>query len=121
MKSIKRAFGEFEMTTRVRFVLSYDFNNRILSPWKWTYFLMKIYIVVTDVVNDVTYTSKSVNTQNSNQYTLVNTQNTLRIQAKLTLVNTQNTLRIQAKVLIHKIVTNIHWLIHKIVTNMASG
>ena len=31
-------------------------------PFKVDIFSMKIYIVVTDVVNDVTYSSKSVNT-----------------------------------------------------------
>ena len=45
------------MTTTVRFVLSYDFLNRIEDI-----FPMKINIVVTDVVNDVTNSRKSVNT-----------------------------------------------------------
>ena len=40
------------MTTRVRFVLSYEVDI----------FSMKIYIVVTDIVNDITYSRKSVNT-----------------------------------------------------------
>ena len=46
------------MTTSVRFVLSYDF-----IAFKMDIFSMKIYIVVTDVVNDVTYSRKSVNTR----------------------------------------------------------
>ena len=49
------------MPTNVRFVLSDDFQNRILSSAKRT---RKFYmIVVTDVVNDVTYSRKSVNTR----------------------------------------------------------
>ena len=54
------------MTTRVRFVLSYDFLNTLytlLSPLKVDIFPMKINIVVTDVVNDLTYFRKSVNTR----------------------------------------------------------
>ena len=48
------------MTTSVRFVLSYDFLNTFLSPLKVDIFSMKINIVVTDVVNDVAYSRKSV-------------------------------------------------------------
>ena len=48
------------MTTSLRFVLSYDFLNRILSPVKVDIFPMKFNIVVVDVVNDITYSRKSV-------------------------------------------------------------
>ena len=39
------------MTVNIRFVILYDSSNRILSPLKW---IMKIYTVVMDVVNDAT-------------------------------------------------------------------
>ena len=52
------------MTTSVRFVLSYDFLNTFFITFKVDMFPMKlINIVVTDVVNDVTYSRKSVNTR----------------------------------------------------------
>ena len=50
------------MTTSARFVLSYDFLNTI-NPFKVDIFPMKITVVVTDVVNAVTYSCKSVNTR----------------------------------------------------------
>ena len=50
------------MTTRVRFVLSYDLLKYYFIAFKKDIFPMKINIVVTDVVNDVTYSHKSVNT-----------------------------------------------------------
>ena len=49
------------MTRSVGFVLSYDFKNVILSPSKWTYFHNLHYVM--DVVNDVKYSRKSVNTR----------------------------------------------------------
>ena len=49
------------MTTSVRFVLSYDFKYNFIG-FKMVIFPMKINIVVTDIVNDVTYSRKSVNT-----------------------------------------------------------
>ena len=52
----------YEMTTSVRFVLSYDILNTILLPLQWIIFPRKISTVVTDVVNDITYSRKSVNT-----------------------------------------------------------
>ena len=48
------------MTMRVRFVLSYKYD---FIAFKVDIFPMKINIVVTDVVNDVTYSRKSVNTR----------------------------------------------------------
>ena len=62
MKFIKRAFGEKEMTTSVRLVLSYDFLKRIYRL-RSGHISMKIYIVIMDVGNDVTYSRKSVNTR----------------------------------------------------------
>ena len=50
------------MTTSVRFVLPYDFVKYDFIAFKVDIFPMKINIVVTDVVNDVTYSHKSVNT-----------------------------------------------------------
>ena len=47
------------MTSRVRLVLSYT----ILSPVKVDIFPMKINIVVMEVVSDVTYSRKNVNTR----------------------------------------------------------
>ena len=58
IEDLPRVVISYEMTTSVRFVLSYDFLNTILSPLKWTF-----NIVVTDVVNDVTYSRKSVHTR----------------------------------------------------------
>ena len=42
------------MTTRVRFVLSYDFLKLDFIAFEVAMFSMKIYIVVTDIVNEVT-------------------------------------------------------------------
>ena len=50
------------MTTSVGFVLSYDFLKYYFIAFKKDIFPMKINIVVTDIVNDVTYSHKSVNT-----------------------------------------------------------
>ena len=47
------------MTSRVRLVLSYT----ILSPVKVDIFPLKINIVVTDVISDITYFCKNVNTR----------------------------------------------------------
>ena len=41
------------MSTSVRFILSYGFQTTIISPSKWT-LSMRVYIVVMDVVNDIT-------------------------------------------------------------------
>ena len=50
------------MTTSVRSVLSYDSQKKDFIAFKVDIFSKKIYIVVTDVVNDVTCSSRSVNT-----------------------------------------------------------
>ena len=50
------------MITSVRFVLSYDLKYDFIA-FKGDICSMKIYIVVTDVVDDVTYSRKSVNTR----------------------------------------------------------
>ena len=58
------------MITSVRFILSYDFKIRILSPAKWTYLIsMKIYTVVTDVVNDITFSHESVTAKTQSGWT----------------------------------------------------
>ena len=49
------------MTSSVRFVLSYDFLNTTVA-FKVDIFPVKIDIIVTAVINDVTYSHKSVNT-----------------------------------------------------------
>ena len=51
------------MTMSVRFVLSYDLEKRILSAYKVDTFSMKINVLVTDGVNDVTISHKSVDTR----------------------------------------------------------
>ena len=50
------------MTTSVRIVLSYDLKQDFIA-FEVDIFSVKIYIVVTDVVNAVKYSHKSVNTR----------------------------------------------------------
>ena len=55
------------MTTSVRFVLSYDLKYDFIA-FKVDILSMKIYIVVMVVVNDDTYSRKSVNTHDVIQW-----------------------------------------------------